>query len=149
MSDTKAPVTGEATTKAPGQVSGRATAEALTALSEAWRSIEAARGHLYEFHHHAGAGDAYLVRAVTLLRTAGHHDLADAICHHLLGRGVSEDRWNFQVDEGHDDDFARTLMTVEEQVRSRVPIGSGQASSRASSRASGRAQSRSGRTSRP
>jgi len=96
-----------------------ATGEALAEMTEAWRSIEAARGHAYEFHRHAGLGDAHLVRAVALLRTAGHHDLADAVCHHLVGHGVAEDRWSFQVVEEHDDDFERTLMTLEEQVRGR------------------------------
>ena len=94
------------------------TAQALAAMSQAWRSIEAARGHLHEFHHLAGEGDAHLVRAVGLLRAGGHHDLADAICHHLVGHGA-EDRWSFQVAEEHDDDFFRTLMTLEEQVRDR------------------------------
>jgi hypothetical protein len=96
-----------------------ATNEALEEMSEAWRSIEAARGHAYEFHRHAGQGDAHLVRAVALLRTAGHHDLADAVCRHLVGHGVAEDRWSFQVVEEDDDHFARTLMTLEEQVRDR------------------------------
>jgi hypothetical protein len=87
-----------------------ATSEALTAMTEAWRSIEAARAHAHELHRHAGLGDAHLVRAVALLRTAGHHDLADAVCHHLVGHGVLEEP---------DDDFVRTLMTLEEQVRAR------------------------------
>ena len=98
-----------------------ATSEALAEMTEAWRSIEAARGHAYEFHRHAGLGDAHLVRAVALLRTGGHHDIADAVCHHLVGHGVAEDRWSFQVVEEHDDDFVRTLMTLEEQVRDRTP----------------------------
>ena len=96
-----------------------ATSEALAEMSDAWRSIEAARGHAYEFHRHAGLGDEHLVRAVALLRTAGNHDLADAVCHHLVGHGVAEDRWSFQVVEEHDDAFLRTLMTLEEQVRDR------------------------------
>lgn len=97
-----------------------ATSEALAEMTDAWTSIEAARWHAHEFHRHAGLGDAHLVRAVALLRTAGHHDLADAVCHHLVGHGVAEDRWSFQVVEEHDDAFERTLMTLEEQVRDRV-----------------------------
>ena len=96
-----------------------ATSEALAQMMEAWTSIETARGHAYAFHRHAGRGDAHLVRAVALLRTAGHHDLADAVSHHLVGHGVAEDRWSFQVVEEHDDEFVRMLMTLEEQVRSR------------------------------
>ena len=96
-----------------------ATREALAEMTEAWRSIEAARGHAYQFHRHAGLGDAHLVRAVALLRTAGHHDLADAVSHHLVGHGVAENRWSFQVVEEHDDEFVRMLMTLEEQVRDR------------------------------
>ena len=98
---------------------GTATGEALSEMTEAWRSIEAARGHAYEFHRHAGLGDAHLVRAVALLRAAGHHDLADAVCHHLVGHGVAEDRWV----EAQDDDFVRTLMTLEERVRDRAVSG--------------------------
>ena len=100
-----------------------ATSDALAEMTEAWRSIQAARGHAYEFHRHAGLGDGHLVRAVALLRTAGHHDLADAVCHHLVGHGVAEDRWSSQVVEEHDDDFVRTLMMLEEQVRGRTTSG--------------------------
>jgi hypothetical protein len=99
-----------------------ATGDAVAAMDEAWKSIQEARGHAYEYHRHAGMGDAHLVRAVALLRTAGHHDLADAVCHHLVGHGVAEDRWSFQVVEEHEDDFVRTLMTLEEQVRARSQI---------------------------
>jgi hypothetical protein len=99
-----------------------ATSDALAEMAEAWRSIEAARSYAYEYHRQAGLGDAHLVRAVGLLRAAGHHDLADAVCRHLIGHGVAEDRWTFQVEETHDDDeFSRTLMTLEEQVRARAP----------------------------
>jgi len=97
---------------------GRATREALAEMTEAWRSIEAARRHAYEYHRHAGSGDAHLVRAVALLRREGHHDLADTMCKRLIGHGVAEDRWAFQVIE-EDDEFFRTLTTIEEQVRSR------------------------------
>jgi hypothetical protein len=96
------------------------TGEALVEMAEAWRAVEAARAHAYEYHQHAGLGDAHLVRAVGLLRKDGHHDIADAICRHLLGHGVAEDRWTLQVQETQDDAFARTLMTLEEQVRERT-----------------------------
>ena len=91
---------------------GRATREALAEMTEAWRSIEAARKHAYEYHRHAGSGDAHLVRAVALLRREGHHDLADTMCKRLIGHGVAEDRWAFQVIE-EDDEFFRTVMTIE------------------------------------
>jgi len=97
---------------------GDATREALAAMTEAWRAIEAARGFAYEYHRHAGAGDAHLMRAVGLLRRDDQHDLADAICHRLVGQGVAGDRWTFQVVE-EDDDFFCTLLTLEEQVRAR------------------------------
>ena len=97
---------------------GRATREALAEMTEAWRAIEAARRHAYEYHRHAGSGDAHLVRAVGLLRRDGHHDLADTMCKRLIGHGLAADRWAFQVME-EDDEFFRTLMTLEEQARSR------------------------------
>ena len=45
------------------------------------------------------------------------------MCKRLIGHGVAEDRWAFQVIE-EDDEFFRTLMTIEEQVRSRSHGGS-------------------------
>jgi hypothetical protein len=96
---------------------GRATREALAEMTEAWRAIEAARRYADEYHRHAGSGDAHLVRAVGLLRRDGHHDLADTVCKRLIGHGLSADRWAFQVME--EDEFFRTLMTLEEQARSR------------------------------
>ena len=97
---------------------GRATREALAEMTEAWRAIEAARRHAYEYHRQAGSGDAHLVRAVGLLRRDGHHDLADTMCKRLIGHGVAADRWAFEVVK-EDDEFFRTLMTIEEQARSR------------------------------
>ena len=91
--------------------------QALSALSEAWTAVESARHHAYEYHRLAGAGDASLLRAVHLLRASGHHDLADAVCHHLVGRGVADDRWTFEVDETHEDEFVRTLVTLQDRLR--------------------------------
>jgi hypothetical protein len=103
----------------------KATAQALEAMTEAWASVEAARQHAYEYHRHAGLSDAHLLHAVALLRSDGHHDLADSVCRHLVGKGIGghEGRWTFQLDENHDDDFARTLQALEEQVRSRSQAG--------------------------
>jgi hypothetical protein len=97
---------------------GRATHDALAEMTEAWRAIEAARRHAYEYHRHAGSGDAHLVRAVSLLRRDGHHDLADTMCKRLIGHGLAADPWAFQVQE-EDDEFFRTLVSLEEQARSR------------------------------
>ena len=103
---------------------GRATREALAEMTEAWRAIEAARRYADEYHRHAGSGDAHLVRAVGLLRQDGHHDLADTMCKRLIGHGLAADRWAFQVME-EDDEFFRTLMSLEDQARSRSrPQGS-------------------------
>jgi len=97
---------------------GNATRDALAEMAEAWGAIEAARKHAYEYHRHAGSGDAHLVRAVGLLRQDGHHDLADTMCKRLIGHGLAADRWAFQVME-EDDEFFRTLMSLDEQARSR------------------------------
>jgi hypothetical protein len=65
-----------------------------------------------------------LVRGVGLLRRDGHHDLADTMCKRLIGRGLAADRWAFQVME-EEDEFFRTLMSLEEQARARSrPQGS-------------------------
>ncbi len=95
--------------------------EAMAALAGARTAVEGARQHAYEHHRLAGEADAGLLSAVRLLRVAGQHELADVILGQLVGRSVAEDRWTFEVDETHDDDFFRTLQDVEDRLHARAP----------------------------
>jgi hypothetical protein len=55
------------------------TVEALGKLSEALEVVEQARGLLYGFHRLTGTADLMLDEAVSLLRVAGHADLAGRV----------------------------------------------------------------------
>ena len=86
----------------------------------AWLTGEG-EGAAAVIHRLAGEADAGLLSAVRLLRVAGQHELADVILGQLVGRSVAEDRWTFEVDETHDDDFFRTLQDVEDRLHARAP----------------------------
>ncbi|MCZ4498490.1 MAG: hypothetical protein JWQ74_1043 [Marmoricola sp.] len=78
-----------------------ATVEAVGKLSEALETVEVARGHLYAFHQLSGHADFQVGEAVTMLRDAGHADLADLLDRELVGRNVLPGRWTFQVIEDY------------------------------------------------
>src|SRR5262245_41989633 len=82
-----------------------ATVEALGKLSEAFEVVEDARGQLYHFHRLIGRADLALGRAVTMLRDAGHAELAERIEREVVGRNVIKDRWTFQIVEDFDDGY--------------------------------------------
>ena len=94
---------------------------ALSALGEAWTAVEGARQHVYEYHRLSGAGDASLMRAAHLLRAAGQDDLADAVCRQLVSHGVAGDRWSFEVDETHEDEFVHSLVRLQDHLRGWLP----------------------------
>jgi hypothetical protein len=73
------------------------TVEALGVLSEALERTHRARGHLYSWHQLTGSADAGLDRAVELLRSAGHQEIADRIERELIGLNVIQGRWTFQA----------------------------------------------------
>lgn len=90
------------------------TVEALGKLGEAVERMERARGHLYSFHQMCGSTDLMLGETVELFRKAGHHELAESLDQHLIGRNVLDGRWSFQIVEEYDatyasqvEDFAR------------------------------------------
>ena len=80
-----------------------ATVAAVGKLTEAFETIERARGHLYAFHQLTGSADFCLEDAIGMLADAGHHELAERMERELLGRNVLPGRWTFQVVEEYDD----------------------------------------------
>ncbi len=79
-----------------------ATVDALGTLGEAVEWMERARGRLYDFHQMSGRTDLLLGEAAAKLRAAGHHDLAESLEVHLVGRNVLDGRWSFQIVEEYD-----------------------------------------------
>ena len=82
-----------------------ATVEALGKLSAAVDHIEDARGHLYAFHRLCGSAETTMEEATTLIREAGHDDIADALDQGVLGRNPLPGMWSFQMVEAFDDGF--------------------------------------------
>jgi hypothetical protein len=99
------------------------TVAALGKLSEALEAVEEARGHLYTFHRRSGTADLMLGDAVTMLRAAGHREIADEIDRDLLGRNVITGRWTFQIVEDYDDGYYATFREVEERAREHLVDG--------------------------
>lgn len=99
------------------------TRQALGTLSEALECVERARGHLYSFHQLSGTADLKLGEAVTQLRAAGHHELADRIDTNLVGRNVLEGRWTFQIVEDYDDNYWSEFRRWEKTARDQLVGG--------------------------
>ena len=100
-----------------------ATVEALGKLSEALETCERARGHLYTFHQLTGSADIQLGDAVTALREAGHHAIADRIDRELVGRNVLPGRWTFQIVEEYDDNYWSLFRELERTARDELAGG--------------------------
>lgn len=100
-----------------------ATVAALGKLSEAWETVERARGQLYAFHQLIGHADLMLDDAVEMFRAAGHADLAERIARDVIGRNVVPGRWTFQLVEEFDDGYHRSFADVEREARVRLAGG--------------------------
>jgi hypothetical protein len=96
------------------------TVEAVGKLSEAFETIEVARGHLYAFHQMTGTADFALGDSVDLLRKAGHDELAGKIERELVGRNVLPGRWTFQIMEEYDETYYQPFREVELESRALV-----------------------------
>lgn len=94
------------------------TVEAVGKLSEAFETLEVARGHLYQFHRMSGTADFQVGEAVDLLRKAGHDELADRIDQQLVGRNVLPGRWTFQIVEEYDDGYFSTFREFDREALS-------------------------------
>ncbi|WP_370246670.1 hypothetical protein [Nocardioides sp.] len=91
------------------------TVAAVGKLSEAFETVEAARGHLYQFHRLSGRADLLAGEAVEELREAGHADLADRLDRELIGLNVLAGRWTFQIVEEYDDGYYATFRGFDEE----------------------------------
>jgi nucleotide-binding universal stress UspA family protein len=100
-----------------------ATVEALGKLSEALEVVEHARGLLYGFHRLTGSADLALDEAVSLLRAAGHADLAGRVEKEIIGRNVITGRWTFQIVEEYDDTYYSAFKDLERQARDELVGG--------------------------
>ncbi|MFF5078934.1 hypothetical protein ACFY36_17920 [Actinoplanes sp. NPDC000266] len=99
------------------------TVEALGKLSEALETTEHARGHLYAMHQLTGAADFQLDEAVSLLREAGHDELADRVQTELIGRNVIPGHWTFQIVEEYDDGYYAEFRALEKAARDELAGG--------------------------
>jgi hypothetical protein len=99
------------------------TVEGLGKLTEALETVERVRGHLYSLHQLTGKADFLLDDAVTLLRDAGHHEIADRITTELVGRNVIAGRWTFQIVEEYDDGYYETFRQLERLARDTLAGG--------------------------
>ena len=94
-----------------------ATVAGVGKLSEAWETIERARGHLYSFHQLLGQADFAVEEAADLLREAGHTGFAERLSRELVGRNVLDGRWTFQVVEEFDDTYYDFFRELERESR--------------------------------
>lgn len=94
-----------------------ATVKAVGKLTEAWETVQVARGHLFAFHQLTGSADFELEEAIDGLREAGHSVLADRLETELLGRNVLPGRWTFQVVEDYDDTYYSVFGDFEREGR--------------------------------
>lgn len=100
-----------------------ATVEAVGKLSEAFETIEEARGRLYGLHRLTGSADLALGEACDLLRQAGHPELASQLEDELVGRNVLAGRWTYQVVEEFEDGYYADFRRLEQQVRDQLMQG--------------------------
>lgn len=99
------------------------TITAVGRLTEALETVERARGHLYSFHQLTGEADFKLGDAASLLRAAGHAELADELDREIVGRNVIPDHWTFQVVEEYDATYWSVLRAFEQRVRALLTDG--------------------------
>jgi hypothetical protein len=97
--------------------------EAVGKASEAIEWLERARGRLYDFHQMLGRLDFLMGDAVTMLREAGRHDLADRLDREVVGRNVLDGRWTFQIVEEFEDVYYDPVRAVERQLRDELVGG--------------------------
>lgn len=103
----------------PGSTS-QELVDAIGALTDAWETVERARGHLYSFHQLIGSADLELDAAVEGLRNAGEPELADRVEQELIGRNVVPGKWTFEVIEDFDSCYYDFFRDLEREVRQRL-----------------------------
>ncbi|CAA9378176.1 MAG: hypothetical protein AVDCRST_MAG60-665 [uncultured Nocardioides sp.] len=93
-----------------------ATVEAVGKLSAAMDHIEDARGHLFAFHRLCGSAETTMETATTMIREAGHDDIADALDRGVLGRNPLPGMWSFQMVEAYDDGYYAEAKGIEQRA---------------------------------
>lgn len=97
--------------------------EAAGKMSEAFETIERARGALFEFHQLMGHSDFLFGDAADLVRDAGHGELADRIQRELVGMNVLPGRWTFQMVEEFEDGYYATARGLNQDVMDELAGG--------------------------
>ncbi|WP_350277905.1 hypothetical protein [Kribbella sp. HUAS MG21] len=110
--------------KRPDDVDGP-TVEAVGAFTLAMETVIRARGALYEFHQLTGKADNELIRAVGLLRDAGHGRVADELEREIVGRNVNDRRWTFQIVEDYEQTYYEPWVERHRRVRDELLDGRG------------------------
>jgi len=100
-----------------------ATVEALGKLSAALDHVEDARGHLYAFHRLCGSAERTLEEATSMIRAAGHADIADTLDRDVLGRNPLPGMWSFQMVEAFDDGYYATAKGIEQRAIDELMAG--------------------------
>lgn len=90
---------------------------AVGKLTEAWETVQVARGHLYAFHQLTGSADFTLEEAAARFREAGRADFAERLETELLGRNVLPGRWTFQVVEDYEETYHAPFTRFEREGR--------------------------------
>jgi len=107
-----------------GQTPTETEQEALHRVTLGMEWLQRAHGHLLAFHHNVGHAMDHFAAAESLLREAGHVDLADAIRDEYLPRGVvDEDRWSYDVVEDFEDGVLADMDAFETTVRTQLADG--------------------------
>jgi hypothetical protein len=99
------------------------TVEAVGALTLAMETVIRARGALYEFHQLTGKADNEAIRAVGLLRVAGHDQVADEVEREIVGRNVNDRRWTFQIVEDYERTYYEPFAERHRRVRDQLVDG--------------------------
>ncbi len=100
-----------------------ATVEALGKLSAALDHVEEARGHLYAFHRLCGSAETTLEEATSMIRAAGHADIADALDRDTLGRNPLPGMWSFQMVEAYDDGYYADARGIHQRAIDELMAG--------------------------
>jgi len=90
-------------------------------LGKEW--LRRAHGTLVEVHHATGHAMDHMNEAETMLREAGHTDLADQLRDELLPTGAIEDRWTYDLLESFESGILTDVTAYERRVREKIADG--------------------------
>jgi hypothetical protein len=99
------------------------TVDAMGKVSEAFDTLQRARGALYTFHQQIGWVDDTLSDGLDMLREAGHAEVADEVAQRWLGCNVLPGMWTFEVVEAFERTYYEVAVASERQLRETVMDG--------------------------